>query len=121
MIPIRVNSPINPYRDHVQGKSNEPITVAALLDRAAFQATGTPRPYEGDLATHRAGIAGERRAQLLARARQIAPSNRMLYPTEAARGVVPLPVAEAATEGWLEPQATPVYNRDTTPIPATRS
>ena len=34
MIPIRVNSPINPYRDHVQGKSNEPITVAALLDRA---------------------------------------------------------------------------------------
>src|SRR5437763_2079527 len=29
-----INSPVNPYRDHVQGKANEPITVAALLDRA---------------------------------------------------------------------------------------
>src|SRR5690349_4234506 len=34
MFPIRIHSPHNPYRDHVQGKSNEPITVAALLDRA---------------------------------------------------------------------------------------
>ena len=24
----------NPYRDNVQGKANEPITVAGLLDRA---------------------------------------------------------------------------------------
>jgi dihydroxyacid dehydratase/phosphogluconate dehydratase len=30
----RVNSPVNPYRDNVQAKANEPITVAALLDRA---------------------------------------------------------------------------------------
>ena len=30
----RVETPINPYRDNVQGKANEPITVAAILDRA---------------------------------------------------------------------------------------
>lgn len=30
----RVGNPINPYRDNVQGKANEPITVAGLLDRA---------------------------------------------------------------------------------------
>ncbi|HET7615872.1 MAG TPA: dihydroxy-acid dehydratase, partial [Bacillales bacterium] len=30
----RIDNPINPYRDNVQGKANEPITVAGLLDRA---------------------------------------------------------------------------------------
>jgi dihydroxyacid dehydratase/phosphogluconate dehydratase len=30
----RMNNPINPYRDNVQGKANEPITVAGLLDGA---------------------------------------------------------------------------------------
>ena len=40
MIPIRVANPNNPFRDHVQGKANEPITVAALLDRA-YQFHGT--------------------------------------------------------------------------------
>ncbi|RBW70949.1 dihydroxy-acid dehydratase [Bacillus taeanensis] len=41
-----ISNAINPYRDNVQGKANEPITVAGLLDRAkqiagsAFQ--GTP-------------------------------------------------------------------------------
>lgn len=30
----RVANPINPYRDNVQGKANEPITVAGILDRA---------------------------------------------------------------------------------------
>lgn len=35
MSPIKViESGINPYRDHVQGKANEPICVAGLLDRA---------------------------------------------------------------------------------------
>src|SRR5438105_15035529 len=33
MRPI-INGPVNPYREHVQGKANEPITVAGLLDRA---------------------------------------------------------------------------------------
>jgi dihydroxyacid dehydratase/phosphogluconate dehydratase len=31
---IQIITPINPYRDNVQGKANEPITVAAILDRA---------------------------------------------------------------------------------------
>jgi dihydroxyacid dehydratase/phosphogluconate dehydratase len=30
----RINNPHNSYRDNVQGKANEPITVAGLLDRA---------------------------------------------------------------------------------------
>ena len=29
-----IDSPVNPYRDNVQGKANEPICVAGLLDRA---------------------------------------------------------------------------------------
>ena len=31
---LRIESPSNPYADNVQGKANEPITVAGLLDRA---------------------------------------------------------------------------------------
>ncbi|GAA4726084.1 dihydroxy-acid dehydratase [Brevibacillus fulvus] len=34
MIYPRIDSRVNPYRDNVQGKANEPITVAGLLDRA---------------------------------------------------------------------------------------
>jgi dihydroxy-acid dehydratase len=34
MLPIRIESGGNAYRDNVQGKTNEPITVAGLLDRA---------------------------------------------------------------------------------------
>ena len=37
----RINSPINPYRENVQAKANEPITVAALLDRGK-QMLGLP-------------------------------------------------------------------------------
>lgn len=29
-----IDNPVNPYRDNVQGKANEPICVAGLLDRA---------------------------------------------------------------------------------------
>lgn len=36
----RVLIPINPYRDNVQGKANEPITVAAILDRARRELIG---------------------------------------------------------------------------------
>lgn len=39
-----IDNPVNPYRDNVQGKANEPITVAALLDRSK-QTLGTT--YEG--------------------------------------------------------------------------
>lgn len=41
----RMTNQVNPYRDHVQGKANEPITVAGLLDRAK-QIIGSE--YEGD-------------------------------------------------------------------------
>lgn len=42
----RINNSINPYRDNVQGKANEPITVAGLLDRAK-QVLGAEAP-KGD-------------------------------------------------------------------------
>ncbi|WP_127586735.1 dihydroxy-acid dehydratase domain-containing protein [Paenibacillus koleovorans] len=41
---VTINNAINPYRDNVQGKANEPITVAGLLDRA-FRGEGGR--YEG--------------------------------------------------------------------------
>ncbi|MCL6599766.1 MAG: dihydroxy-acid dehydratase, partial [Alicyclobacillus macrosporangiidus] len=31
---LRIESPVNPYQWNVQGKANEPITVAGLLDKA---------------------------------------------------------------------------------------
>ncbi|WP_096186880.1 dihydroxy-acid dehydratase domain-containing protein [Evansella halocellulosilytica] len=40
----KINNAINPYRDNVQGKANEPITVAGLLDRSK-QILGSA--YEG--------------------------------------------------------------------------
>lgn len=39
-----ISNPVNPYRDNVQGKANEPITVAGLLDRSK-QTLGSE--YEG--------------------------------------------------------------------------
>ncbi|OIJ11555.1 dihydroxy-acid dehydratase [Anaerobacillus arseniciselenatis] len=40
----RIDNQVNPYRDNVQGKANEPITVAGLLDRSK-QILGSA--YEG--------------------------------------------------------------------------
>ncbi|HEY3363552.1 MAG TPA: dihydroxy-acid dehydratase [Symbiobacteriaceae bacterium] len=40
---VIINNPINPYTWNVQGKANEPITVAALLDRA-HRAVGESTP-----------------------------------------------------------------------------
>jgi dihydroxyacid dehydratase/phosphogluconate dehydratase len=39
-----IDNPVNPYRDNVQGKANEPITVAGLLDRAKLTLGSS---YEG--------------------------------------------------------------------------
>jgi dihydroxy-acid dehydratase len=39
-----IDNPVNPYRDNVQGKANEPITVAGLLDRSKLTLGST---YEG--------------------------------------------------------------------------
>ncbi|MBB6450919.1 hypothetical protein HNR44_002909 [Geomicrobium halophilum] len=41
-----IENAYNPYRDNVQGKANEPITVAGLLDRSK-QTLG--QYYEGDV------------------------------------------------------------------------
>ena len=38
---VTIDHESNPYRDNVQGKANEPITVAGLLDRAC-QTLGVP-------------------------------------------------------------------------------
>jgi dihydroxy-acid dehydratase len=67
-----------------------------LLEIAAFVERGAAEPYKGDLAVERAALGAERREHLQRRAARIAPANRMLYHTDAARGVVPLQVAEAA-------------------------
>jgi dihydroxyacid dehydratase/phosphogluconate dehydratase len=67
-----------------------------LLERGAFAAQGEPVPYGGDLRALRAGIGSERQRLLEQRARRIAPSNRMLYHTDAAQGVVPEAVSEWA-------------------------
>ena len=69
-----------------------------LLDRDSFLASGTPQPYAGELAMERAALGTERIERLQRRARKIAPSNCMLYHTDAAHGVVPRHVAEWATE-----------------------
>jgi hypothetical protein len=71
-----------------------------LLDREAFLTHGVLERYAGDLASTRAGRGVERRAHLARRALKIAPSNRMLYHTDAAHGVVPQQVADAGTERW---------------------
>lgn len=67
-----------------------------LIDREPFAAQGLIMPHLGTLARERAELGGVRRARLEKRARRIAPSNRMLYHTDAAHGVVPQWVAEWA-------------------------
>jgi dihydroxy-acid dehydratase len=69
-----------------------------LLDRETFEQTGQPSAYIGNLAKVRNTIGLERRARLLKRRRMIAPTNLLVGCTDASRGVVPLPVAQEATE-----------------------
>ncbi|MEO8289016.1 MAG: dihydroxy-acid dehydratase, partial [Chloroflexota bacterium] len=71
-----------------------------LIDRQIFAEEGKVVPHSGSLAEQRAGLGLERRTHLDRRARRIAPSNRMLHHTDAARGVVPAQVAEWATNRW---------------------
>jgi dihydroxyacid dehydratase/phosphogluconate dehydratase len=71
-----------------------------LLDREAFITRGVLERYAGDLAAARASLGAERREHLARRALKVAPANRMLYHTDAAHGVVPQQVADAATERW---------------------
>jgi dihydroxyacid dehydratase/phosphogluconate dehydratase len=69
-----------------------------LLERLAFEAHGRVTPFEGALAADRRALGEERRQRLIARRRGIAPTNLLVGCTDASRGVVPVPVAEAAVE-----------------------
>jgi dihydroxyacid dehydratase/phosphogluconate dehydratase len=69
-----------------------------LLDRAALEHSGELAPFAGHLATNRQALGQERLQRLYARRRGIAPTNRLAGCTDASRGVIPMPVAEAATE-----------------------
>jgi dihydroxy-acid dehydratase len=68
-----------------------------LLDAKAF-AAGRAVPWEIDLGQLRHGLRAERRERMQARRRQIAATNRLHGVTDAGRGVVPLAVAEEATQ-----------------------
>lgn len=72
-----------------------------LIARDAF-ARGEIRVDDEDLTKTRAGIGAERRGLLEKRTRKIAPSNRMVYHTDAAAGVVPLVIANWATLPYRE-------------------
>jgi dihydroxy-acid dehydratase len=77
-----------------------------LMDRALFAASGGVRRSKSDLALERAALGQERLERLLARRRWIAPSNLLVGCTDASRGVVPLLVAQAATERLAARQTT---------------
>jgi dihydroxy-acid dehydratase len=69
-----------------------------LLDRPAFEQTGQLISYTGNLAAERSALGVERKQRLLKRRRMIAPTNLLVGCTDASRGVIPLPVAQEATE-----------------------
>lgn len=72
-----------------------------LLEHDAFARQGALVVREGDWMQARAGVGAERRRMLELRARKVAPSNRMLYHTDAAHGVVPQAVADWAVERYV--------------------
>ena len=69
------------------------IDADALVD-------GQLVPWGDHLARDRHDLGAERRQRLIERRRQIAASNRMEGVTDASRGVVPLAVAEEATQSY---------------------
>jgi len=70
-----------------------------LIDPDAFK-SGQIEQWAGDLTKERHALGLARRERILERRRQIAASNRMVAITDAGRGVVPLAVAEEATEAF---------------------
>ena len=69
-----------------------------LVDRAALRETGTVRAFAGNLAAERQALGAERLQRIRQRRLQIVPTNRMDNVTDASRGVVPVGLAECATE-----------------------
>ena len=74
-----------------------------LLDPERF-ATGQLVLWDADLATIRPQLATERRQRILQRRRQVAATNRIHHSTDASRGVVPLIIAEEATQQYAIPE-----------------
>jgi dihydroxy-acid dehydratase len=74
-----------------------------LLDPQAF-AAGQIRRWDADLHTLRRHLGAERHERILERRRQVAATNRMHDVTDAGRGVVPLVVAEEATQTYHLPE-----------------
>jgi len=68
-----------------------------LIDPDAFE-SGRVERWVGTLAADREALGIERRQRIIERRRQIAASNRMTAITDAGRGVVPLAIAEEATQ-----------------------
>jgi dihydroxyacid dehydratase/phosphogluconate dehydratase len=73
-----------------------------LIDPEPFSTRGEIFAHHGTLARERVGIGAERRALLEKRARQVAPSNRMVHHTDAAQGVVPQAVSDWAVLPYRE-------------------
>ena len=70
----------------------------AFIDKDALREAGTVRAFTGNLAAERQALGAERLQRIRQRRLQIVPTNRMDNVTDAARGVVPLGLAECATE-----------------------
>jgi dihydroxyacid dehydratase/phosphogluconate dehydratase len=73
-----------------------------LIDRTALGERGEVAAYRGDLAASRRELGAERLRRINERLQVIVPTNRMRDVTDAAHGVVPLVVAECATEPFAE-------------------
>ncbi len=73
-----------------------------LIDRANLRERGEVVPYQGRLPEERCELGAERLRRIRQRLRQIAPPNRLREVTDAAHGVVPQIVAEAARQSFIE-------------------
>lgn len=73
-----------------------------LIDPAALRATGIVTAFAGNLAAERQALGEARLQRIRQRRLVIVPTNRMDNVTDAARGVVPLALAEAATLSFAE-------------------
>lgn len=73
-----------------------------LIDQAVFQNDGIVTAYAGNLAEERRELGAARLQHIRQRRLQIVPTNRMDNVTDAARGVIPLALAEAATQSFTD-------------------
>jgi hypothetical protein len=73
-----------------------------LVNQTALRNDGIVAPYVGNLAEERRELGATRLQRIRQRRLQIVPTNRMDNVTDAARGVVPLALAEAATQSFAD-------------------